>query len=35
MNLNHLMTRMERMAEAIRDLVAGVSENQASWRPTP
>jgi len=35
MNLNHLMTRMERMAEAIRDLVAGASENQASWRPTP
>ena len=35
MNLNRLISRMERTAETIRHLVEGVSEDQASWRPTP
>jgi hypothetical protein len=35
MNPKRLIAQMERTAGAIRHLVQGVSEDQASWRPTP
>lgn len=35
MNLEHLIARMERTSNAIRHLVQGVSEDQASWKPKP
>ena len=35
MNLKRLIVQMERTASAIRHLVQGVTDDQASWRPTP
>jgi len=35
MNLEHMIAQMERTGKAIRHLVQGISEDQASWKPTP
>ena len=35
MNLEDLIAQMERTGNAIQHLVQGVSEDQASWKPTP
>jgi len=35
MNLEHMIAQMERTGNAIRHLVQGISEDQASWKPTP
>jgi hypothetical protein len=35
MNVEHLTAQMAHTAEAIRDLVQGVADEQARWRPEP